>query len=463
MDFINATFDNKSSYFDDQYENLIDYEDCINGESMQSYFQFFKCLKYYLSKSILASCLVLGFSFCTFLLNVIVIIFITKLKHHKTVFDKIFIGHSIVDALVGILVIPNYCIYSVFGYWPLGKILCHFYVSLDYTICHVGIMHMVFIAYARLRSLRSPKQYHNEFLISNAKLTMFILWLISALLWLPAVNLIIDLTYKNNECYFNFDPRYILIQDSVAYLLPMSVILLITGYILKILHERNIRRTKLQKNRNKNKSKSLKNLNENFSTSELSINSDCSTLDGDKMQQFASSSKTDKTNFPIESLNETYFSSENVCESLVNKIVSTDQISSRKILNGSSNFSKQLIMKPNSGLRQTYNSNFSTNCEVSFISSKSLKDVDKESKTKKKQFSFSLKLNAYTKLYAIIATFCVLWLPFCILWPIFSVCQTCISKFVYQISYWMGYAQSLINPILLLILNPNYNKLKPDN
>lgn len=72
------------------------------------------------------------------------------------------------------------------------------------------------------------------------------------------------------------------------------------------------------------------------------------------------------------------------------------------------------------------------------------------------------KLNAYAKLYVIIATFCILWLPFCVLWPINAVCDTCISPFVYQLSYWMGYAQSLINPILLLILNPNYNKLKSD-
>ena len=51
-----------------------------------------------------------------------------QFKHHKTVFDKIFMGHAIVDFLVGILVIPNYCIYSVFGYWPLGKMFCHLYI-----------------------------------------------------------------------------------------------------------------------------------------------------------------------------------------------------------------------------------------------------------------------------------------------------------------------------------------------
>jgi hypothetical protein len=153
-----------------------EYYECVNSESMQSPRQFARCLKYFLSKSVLVSCLVLSFAVLTVILNIAVIVSISRLKHHKTVFDKIFMGHSVVDALVGLLVIPNYAVYSVFGYWPLGKVFCHFYVSLDYTICHVGILHMVFIAYARLRSLMKPKQYQSEFLIANAKTTMFILW-----------------------------------------------------------------------------------------------------------------------------------------------------------------------------------------------------------------------------------------------------------------------------------------------
>lgn len=154
----------------------LEYE-CRNSLSMNSVAQFLECFRFFLSQSVTISCLVLLFAILTAILNVVVILFISRLKHNqRTVFDKIFIGHAIVDGLVGLLVIPNYCIYSVFGYWPLGKLFCHFYVSLDYTICHVGILHMVYIAYARLRSLIRPKQYKTEFFIHHAKLTMFLLW-----------------------------------------------------------------------------------------------------------------------------------------------------------------------------------------------------------------------------------------------------------------------------------------------
>jgi hypothetical protein len=229
----------------------VDYDaECVDTDGMDSLRQFLKCFRYFLSKSILISCLVLAFAFATVVLNLAVILFIIRLKAHKTVFDQIFIGHCVVDALVGLLVIPNYCVYFVFGYWPLGKLLCHLYVSLDYTICHVGILHMCFVAYARLRSLQSPKKYHNESIISHAKLTMFVLWLISGLLWLPAVNIIINLTFQKRECYFNYDPVYIILQDSVAYLLPMMIILAITFYILRTLHVRNKRRRQLKRKKN---------------------------------------------------------------------------------------------------------------------------------------------------------------------------------------------------------------------
>lgn len=71
--------------------------------------------------------------------------------------------------------------------------------------------------------------------------------IISSVLWLPAVNLIIHLSFKNRECYFTYHPIYIIIQDSIAYLLPLFIILGITGYILHSLHLRNKRRKRLKR------------------------------------------------------------------------------------------------------------------------------------------------------------------------------------------------------------------------
>lgn len=83
-----------------------------------------------------------------------------------------------------------------------------------------------------------------------------------------------------------------------------------------------------------------------------------------------------------------------------------------------------------------------------------------ETKSRLKFICPSVKVSAYAKLYVILATFCILWFPFCILWPVKAVAPDLIHEFVFQASYWMGYAQSFINPILLLILNQNYRLRK---
>lgn len=84
-------------------------------------------------------------------------------------------------------------------------------------------------------------------------------------MWLPAVNLILYLSFKNRECYFTYHPAYIIIQDSVAYLLPMFVILGITGYILQTLRVRNKRRNQLKRKKKLRLPKLIAQVNSNIS------------------------------------------------------------------------------------------------------------------------------------------------------------------------------------------------------
>jgi len=112
MDFLNneitSNLTNNLSIIKNEFElsdnNDEFYDICNNSDFMPSLFQFFRCLKYFLSKSVLISSAVLSFSFATAIINIVVIIYINKIKQTKTVFDKIFIAHSFVDFLVGLLV-----------------------------------------------------------------------------------------------------------------------------------------------------------------------------------------------------------------------------------------------------------------------------------------------------------------------------------------------------------------------
>ena len=308
---------------------------------------------------------------------------------------------------------------------------------------------MVYISYARLRSLQSPKKYHKEFIISHVKTTIVCLWIISGLLWLPAVNYIISLSFKNRECYFNFDPAYIIIQDTIAYLIPMIMILAITIYILRTLHYRNKSRKSFKKNK----------------TIRLLITHNIIAANKSKMRNSLivkpGHEHGEHSNYEFTSLSE-YHGEEhkaNRKESLLHEHEDAKNTSLHVKINDTEtleNFSGErrntiYVDRSSKKSNNTPKASFSAQGGSSKILTllKILK-LDR----------LRINMNAYVKLTIIIFTFCILWLPFCILWPVYSVCQTCISNFIYQLVYWMGYAQSLINPILLIILNPNYNKLK---
>lgn len=216
LDFLDlgSNDSNHSAYDVDLPLQFNQYTDCKSANIDLG--QFFYCTGQFIFKSLLPSCFYFIFSLSTAFFNLLVVVLISRQSKTKTVFDKIFIGHAFVDFLVGLFVIPPFCIYTVFGYWPFGKLMCQLYISLDYTICHVGILHMVFLSYARLRSLISPKTFSTELVIHNCCLTILALWGFSALLWIPSVVLITYSNYEDRECFFTFDPIFIIIQGKLV-------------------------------------------------------------------------------------------------------------------------------------------------------------------------------------------------------------------------------------------------------
>nr|QVK45735.1 G protein-coupled receptor [Proales similis] len=382
---------------------------CKNAQHVNSFRQVLACLSQLAVDSTLVAFAVLLFCLFTIALNCYIFYFISKsAAASRTVFDQVFIAHAVVDLIVGLFVVPFYGVYNLFGYWPLGKTLCHIYVSIDYTVCHVGVLHILFIAYARLRSVQAPKNYPNERLIAHSKLVLASLWFISALVWLPLVNLTIHSTFDQPECYFALNhPFLIICQDVVAYLLPMGLIIAMTLYTMRML---SVRRRRKRENAQKNWNRLRNGAATAAATAAMvvSIHNQMTLTVGGEETAAATASEYSRLN-----VTEEMFSSTN--EPSVSGIF--------KSTNGDQR-TRTLSVSPQSSLGTNQ--------------------------------SRRTRLNVFAKLYIIILTFCILWLPFCLMWPIYSICEHCIPESVYQISYWLGYTQSLINPMLLLILNPNF-------
>lgn len=67
----------------------------------------------------------------------------------------------------------------------------------------------------------------------------------------------------------------------------------------------------------------------------------------------------------------------------------------------------------------------------------------------------SKKLKPEIKLLIIIVAFLIQWIPTCALWMLDSICN-CVPGLIKKISYLLTFTESLVNPVLVLILNSRY-------
>ena len=68
------------------------------------------------------------------------------------------------------------------------------------------------------------------------------------------------------------------------------------------------------------------------------------------------------------------------------------------------------------------------------------------------------QLSAAKTLGTIMTFLLLCWLPFSTLWPLRVFCTSCVSQKAYDISIWINYINSSINPIIYCLCNPNFKR-----
>ena len=176
-------------------------------------------------------------AFGSFFMNLLVIIMILMKPMTLSTFDKIMIGHALVDGLTGLIDIPIFHVNNFFGYWPLPSFFCYFWSSYDNNINTTTSMHMLFMTYVRLRSIQAPKNYKNEYVIKNPIKIMIGIWAFGLGFWTPIV---IHFGISEYSCDPNLAPFYLTsILNFFLWFTPLFAILVLSIQILYILHARS--------------------------------------------------------------------------------------------------------------------------------------------------------------------------------------------------------------------------------
>lgn len=227
-----------------EYENNTNYINdsiCNDPKSINSIQILFECYKLFAQRKIYLSILELGLVVGIMSANLIVIIFILRKKQPKTIFDKILIGHSIVDGLTGLLDVPYFHIYSLFEFWPMGETMCFLWNSYDTNMNTITNLHMLYMTWVRIRCILAPKSYLNETIIKHPITVMILIWIIGFTIWVPINSTIIGNLESNNfQCAPPLNPSYLIIVLQLFFwFTPLFLILLLTLFVMYLIREKN--------------------------------------------------------------------------------------------------------------------------------------------------------------------------------------------------------------------------------
>ncbi|XP_037096373.1 5-hydroxytryptamine receptor 1F [Syngnathus acus] len=121
----------------------------------------------------------------TTFLNCLVItaIAVTRKLHHPA--NYLICSLAVTDLLVAVLVMPFSIIYIQKETWVMGKVVCTIWLSVDITCCTCSILHLAAIAVDRYRAITDAVEYSRKRTGARAGAMVAVVWLLSILISLP--------------------------------------------------------------------------------------------------------------------------------------------------------------------------------------------------------------------------------------------------------------------------------------
>ncbi|XP_031686607.1 histamine H3 receptor-like isoform X2 [Oncorhynchus kisutch] len=140
------------------------------------------------STSVFLTVLMTLLVFATVLGNALVILAFVVEKSLRTQGNFFFFNLAIADLLVGGFCIPAYIPYVITGEWRLGRGLCKIWLVVDYTLCTASVFNIVLISFDRFISVTRAVSYRcQKGVTREAVLKMLSVWLAAFLLYGPAI------------------------------------------------------------------------------------------------------------------------------------------------------------------------------------------------------------------------------------------------------------------------------------
>uniref|UniRef100_G1TWH0 Muscarinic acetylcholine receptor n=1 Tax=Oryctolagus cuniculus TaxID=9986 RepID=G1TWH0_RABIT len=168
-------------------------------------------------------------SLVTIVGNVLVMISFKVNSQLKTVNNYYLLSLACADLIIGVFSMNLYTTYILMGRWALGSLACDLWLAVDYVASNASVMNLLVISFDRYFSITRPLTYRAKRTPKRAGIMIGLAWLISFLLWAPAIlcwqYLVGKRTVPPDECQIQFlsEPTITFGTAIAAFYIPVSV------------------------------------------------------------------------------------------------------------------------------------------------------------------------------------------------------------------------------------------------
>ncbi|NWI91418.1 HRH3 protein, partial [Pitta sordida] len=142
-----------------------------------------------------------------------------------------FLNLAVADLLVGGFCIPLYIPYVLTGEWRLGRGLCKLWLVVDYLVCTASVFNIVLISFDRFICVTRAVSYRaQKGMTRNAVLKMMTVWIAAFLLYGPAILSWEHIAQKSilpeGECHaeFFYNWYFLMIASTFEFFTPFVTV-----------------------------------------------------------------------------------------------------------------------------------------------------------------------------------------------------------------------------------------------
>ncbi|GBP84531.1 5-hydroxytryptamine receptor 1 [Eumeta japonica] len=403
--------------------------------------------------------------------NILVCVAVCLVRKLRRPSNYLIVSLAVSDLCVALMVMPVAMVYEIMGTWPFGPVVCDFWVSSDVLSCAASILNLCMISVDRYYAITKPLEYGVKRTPKRMLFCVFLVWMGAAFISLPPV-LILGNEKTETSCSVSQNQGYQIYATFGSFYIPLTVMIVVYYKIFsaarKIVKDEKRAQSHLEthcyleinvKNGGAAEAKLLGSQPVQPTATRGSTASTNTTCSVDKMETsigrcFSSGRKSNESQCPMLQQPKTPTKPIHTINRSTSHTGHTTEVRPAN----KENRRRQSSESSNKSATNRIRSSLSNFAQKSHIA----KDILHSSHSphqKKLRFQLAKERKASTTLGIIMSAFVICWLPFFVLALVRPfVDEGAIPDAVSAVFLWLGYINSLLNPIIYATLNRDFRK-----